>query len=157
MSVSATSAFPINELIASRWSPFAFEDRSVSENDLRALFEAARWSASAANEQPWSSLSISWRIASKTRLAEIRHLLAVPTTINIGRRRTNEFEAFILTPTVVSSPRERGTGAPLAADLSYAYVDSYTLLTFGVFTSFMSGDTNVHRLDLFRDPLLLGQ
>src|SRR5277367_2056882 len=46
--------YPINDLIAKRWSPFAFDDRRVSDDDLRALFEAARWSASANNEQPWS-------------------------------------------------------------------------------------------------------
>src|SRR5713226_2396077 len=54
MTTLATSEYPINELIANRWSPFAFEDRSVSEDDLRSLFEAARWAPSSSNEQPWS-------------------------------------------------------------------------------------------------------
>src|SRR3954467_13022162 len=45
---------PIHELIAKRWSPYAFADRSVSDADLRSLFEAARWAASSYNEQPWS-------------------------------------------------------------------------------------------------------
>jgi nitroreductase len=36
-----------------RWSPPAFSDQPVPEEDLRALFEAARWSASNFNEQPW--------------------------------------------------------------------------------------------------------
>ena len=35
------------------WSPYAFSDRPVSEDDLRSLFEAARWAASSYNEQPW--------------------------------------------------------------------------------------------------------
>jgi nitroreductase len=46
--------YPIHDLIASRWSPYSFADRSVSDEDLRALFEAARWAASSSNEQPWS-------------------------------------------------------------------------------------------------------
>ena len=45
---------PIHELLAKRWSPYAFADRPVPEDDLRSLFEAARWAASSYNEQPWS-------------------------------------------------------------------------------------------------------
>ena len=44
----------IHELIARRWSPYAFADRPVSDDDLRSLFEAARWAASSYNEQPWA-------------------------------------------------------------------------------------------------------
>jgi nitroreductase len=47
---------PIHPLIAGRWSPYAFADRPVSPDDLRSLFEAARWAASSYNEQPWSYL-----------------------------------------------------------------------------------------------------
>lgn len=44
---------PIHELLVTRWSPYSYADRSVPEEDLRALFEAARWAASSYNEQPW--------------------------------------------------------------------------------------------------------
>jgi nitroreductase len=50
----ASTDHPIHELLAARWSPYAFEDRSVAEADLRSLFEAARWAPSSYNEQPWS-------------------------------------------------------------------------------------------------------
>jgi nitroreductase len=50
----ATPNHPIHELIAERWSPYALADRPVSDEDLRSLFEAARWAASSYNEQPWS-------------------------------------------------------------------------------------------------------
>jgi nitroreductase len=50
----ALTNYPIHELLAERWSPYAFQNRSVSEADLRSLFEAARWAASSYNEQPWS-------------------------------------------------------------------------------------------------------
>jgi nitroreductase len=50
----ALTNFPIHELIAERWSPYAFQDRPVPDADLCSLFEAARWSASSYNEQPWS-------------------------------------------------------------------------------------------------------
>jgi nitroreductase len=49
----ATTEHPILELLAQRWSPYAFADRDVSAEDLRSLFEAARWAPSSYNEQPW--------------------------------------------------------------------------------------------------------
>lgn len=44
---------PVNELIQARWSPRAFADQNVPTLELCSLFEAARWSASCFNEQPW--------------------------------------------------------------------------------------------------------
>ena len=45
---------PIHDLLSRRWSPYAFDpDRGVSEADLHALFEAARWAMSSYNAQPW--------------------------------------------------------------------------------------------------------
>src|SRR5689334_18079647 len=67
----ASPDHPIHELLARRWSPYAFADRSVSEDDLRSLFEAARWAASSYNEQPWSYL-----VATKADPAEFDRLLS---------------------------------------------------------------------------------
>jgi nitroreductase len=52
----ASPDHPIADLLARRWSPYAFAERSVSDQDLRALFEAARWAPSSYNEQPWRYL-----------------------------------------------------------------------------------------------------
>jgi nitroreductase len=52
--MNAVTDYPINELIAKRWSPYSFANRSVSDEDLRSLFEAARWAPSSYNEQPWN-------------------------------------------------------------------------------------------------------
>ena len=49
----AVTEYPIQELLAERWSPYAFDERPVAEADLRSLFEAARWAPSSYNEQPW--------------------------------------------------------------------------------------------------------
>src|SRR5271166_6024561 len=54
MSQLAATDHPVQELIAARWSPYAFADRPVAKEDLRSLFEAARWAPSSYNEQPWS-------------------------------------------------------------------------------------------------------
>ncbi|MBV9259644.1 MAG: nitroreductase family protein [Ktedonobacteraceae bacterium] len=52
----ADTHHPIHELISSRWSPRAFADRPVESETLHSLFEAARWAASAGNQQPWNFL-----------------------------------------------------------------------------------------------------
>jgi nitroreductase len=67
----ATPDHPIHELLVKRWSPYAFADRAVSAEDLRALFEAARWAASSYNEQPWRYI-----VATKANAAEFERLLS---------------------------------------------------------------------------------
>lgn len=54
MTKRADTDHEIQEHLAARWSPYAFADRDVSDDDLCALFEAARWAPSSYNEQPWS-------------------------------------------------------------------------------------------------------
>ena len=48
--------FPIDPLFLERWSPRAFDGSEMPEEDLLALFEAARWAPSAFNSQPWRFL-----------------------------------------------------------------------------------------------------
>jgi nitroreductase len=56
MQKMAETQVPIHELIGRRWSPRAFSDLPVEPDKLLSLFEAARWAASASNEQPWAFL-----------------------------------------------------------------------------------------------------
>jgi len=44
-------------LLRQRWSPRAFDSRSVNPIDLARVFEAARWAPSSSNEQPWRFLA----------------------------------------------------------------------------------------------------
>jgi len=67
----AATDHPIQNTLAERWSPYGFEDRPVSEADLRSLFEAARWAASSYNEQPWNYL-----VATRENSPEFGRLLA---------------------------------------------------------------------------------
>lgn len=47
----------VHDLIRQRWSPRAFDPaRSVRREDLLSILEAARWSASCFNDQPWHYL-----------------------------------------------------------------------------------------------------
>lgn len=46
---------PLTELLERRWSPRAFDpEHELTHDVMRQLFEAARWSPSAGNSQPWS-------------------------------------------------------------------------------------------------------
>ena len=48
--------YPIDPLFLERWSPRAFDGSEMPEDDLRTIFEAARWAPSAFNSQPWRFL-----------------------------------------------------------------------------------------------------
>jgi nitroreductase len=54
MAKLARADHPIHDLLQRRWSPRAFADRAVEATKLQRLFEAARWTASSYNEQPWA-------------------------------------------------------------------------------------------------------
>ena len=56
MSKRANPTHPILDLVADRWSPYGYDPRPMPATDLESLFEAARWAASAFNEQPWRYL-----------------------------------------------------------------------------------------------------
>ena len=45
--------YSINPLIISRWSPRAMSGEEISDEELFALFEAAKWAPSSYNNQPW--------------------------------------------------------------------------------------------------------
>lgn len=54
MKKPAVTRVPIDNTIASRWSGRAFDpDKTISEQDVLALLEAARWAPSCYGDQPW--------------------------------------------------------------------------------------------------------
>ena len=79
MTKRATTDHPVHDLIASRWSPYAFADRPVSDADLHSLFEAARWAPSSYNEQPWSYL-----VATRDQTQQFEPLLSCLVEANQG-------------------------------------------------------------------------
>jgi nitroreductase len=46
----------VEDVIRRRWSPRVYTEREVTAEELKKLFEAARWAASSSNEQPWRFL-----------------------------------------------------------------------------------------------------
>lgn len=53
MTKVAKTSVEINPLLANRWSPRAFSEKAISDDLILKLIEAARWSPSASNLQPW--------------------------------------------------------------------------------------------------------
>jgi nitroreductase len=67
----ADTTYPIEPLLKQRWSPRAFADRPVEIDKLLSLWEAARWSASCTNQQPWYFI-----VATREEKAEYARLLS---------------------------------------------------------------------------------
>lgn len=78
----APAEHSIFDLLARRWSTRAFSDRSVDRETLASLFEAARWSPSSGNGQPWSFL-----VAAKDNPAEFDRLAGVLVPGNAWARK----------------------------------------------------------------------
>ena len=57
MKKRAESVVELNPILAERWSPRSFDSKhEISSEDLTGILEAARWSPSASNIQPWRFL-----------------------------------------------------------------------------------------------------
>lgn len=96
---------PIHPLLAERWSPYAFTDEGVAEEDLIALFEAARWAASSYNEQPWRFI-----VARREEPAAFEKVLSCLVPFNQGWAR----HAPVLALGLVQTLRP-GDGSPNVA------------------------------------------
>ena len=96
MHKKADTQHDIHELLQSRWSPRAFSTRPVEADKLLSLFEAARWSPSGGNTQPWGFVVV-------TRENTETHRKLVETMS--GRNATWAAHAPVLVLAVVRPPR----------------------------------------------------
>lgn len=71
MEKPAKTRFPLHGPLQQRWSPRAFAERSVADEQLISLFEAAQWASSCFNEQPWQFI-----VASRSDQEEYHRLLS---------------------------------------------------------------------------------
>lgn len=69
--------FPVHDLLRQRWSPRAFAADELHAEELNLMFEAARWSPSAFNEQPWRFV-----VATRREAADFARLLSCLTPGN---------------------------------------------------------------------------
>jgi nitroreductase len=86
----AETQVSIHELIRRRWSPRAFSELPVEPDKLLSLFEAARWAASASNEQPWAFL-----VATQGDPKNYENMLGV--LVDFNRGWANKAPVLILT------------------------------------------------------------
>src|ERR1700727_1693238 len=70
--------YPIHPLIAGRRSILAFASTSVEPEPLASLMEAARWTPSSMNEQPWSFI-----VATQQNEEGFRRLLGCLLEFNV--------------------------------------------------------------------------
>lgn len=49
----AITKYPVIDIIKNRWSPRSFSPKIINEESMQTILEAATWSFSSMNEQPW--------------------------------------------------------------------------------------------------------
>jgi len=101
MNKSAETRYPILDLLKNRWSPRAFTSQPVEPEKLLSLFEAARWSPSGGNQQPWAFI-----VTHQTEREPFEKLLGTLTERNQAWAK----HAPVLVLSIVQ--RERADGQP---------------------------------------------
>jgi nitroreductase len=95
---------PIDPLFLERWSPRAFDGADIPDEDLFAMFEAARWAPSAFNSQPWRFLY------AKRGDADWDRFLSLLIPWNQGWAQSASALVYILSDSLPFTDKE--TGAP---------------------------------------------
>jgi len=105
MKKPADTAVDLHPILAHRWSPRSFEKGyKVSEEDITGILEAARWSPSANNSQPWRFL------VAHNGSEEFKYIADHLTGFN--RSWAPNASLFILVSTQTTNPD--GTARPFA-------------------------------------------
>jgi nitroreductase len=101
---TAATAVCVHPLLAERWSPRGFDaGHQVSDDQVTALLEAARWAPSAGNSQPWRFLV--------TRRGELAHRQLFATLAPGNQAWADAASALIL---VAARTAADGTPQPWA-------------------------------------------
>lgn len=53
VAMTRTADYPVDPMFLERWSPRAFDGRTITKDELFTIFEAGRWAPSSSNIQPW--------------------------------------------------------------------------------------------------------
>ena len=105
MTRTALTGAPLHPLLSERWSPRGFDtSHRLPERQLAALLEAARWSPSANNAQPWRFVV--------TQRGEAAFERLVSTLSGNNRRWAGRASALLLV--LAESTDETGTPRPYA-------------------------------------------
>ncbi|MFS0734722.1 nitroreductase family protein [Microbacterium sp. 1P10UB] len=100
---TAVTDSPVLDVLAERWSPRAFDSTApVDEAALASALEAARWSPSANNSQPWRFIV--------ARRGTENHRLVVDSLVGFNREWAGDAAALV----VAVAETESEDGRPLA-------------------------------------------
>ncbi|MFZ0878843.1 MAG: nitroreductase family protein [Candidatus Acidiferrales bacterium] len=133
MEKPAPTQVRIHEHLTRRWSPRAFEDRLVEPEKLRRLFEAARWSPSSANEQPWYFI-----VATKDNAEEFARALQCLRPGNIGWAKDAPVLVFTVTRLNWTKNNEPNRHAQYDMGQSIAHL-TFEAMAEGLFVHQMGG------------------
>lgn len=104
---NTANIFPILPLIIKRWSSRSFDEtKIISQEEMNSLLEAARWSPSAYNDQPWRFL-----IANR---GDSKFNIITETLVEFNQLWASKASAFM----VVAGNTKRDDGSP---NYSYAF------------------------------------
>jgi len=96
----------IDPLFLERWSPRAFDGSALPDEDLAAIFEAARWAPSAFNSQPWRFLY------AKRGDADWDRFLSLLIPWNQSWAHSASVLVYILSDSLPMTDRKTGEPAP---------------------------------------------
>lgn len=133
MTISALTSAPLHPLLSGRWSPRGFDTtHRLPAEQLTALLEAARWSPSASNSQPWRFVV--------TQRGEAAFARLVGTLSGNNRRWAGRASALLLvlaeTADEAGSPRTYGlydTGQAVAHLVTQAQAEGLSTHQLGGF------------------------
>jgi nitroreductase len=97
---------PVDPLFLERWSPRAFDGSDLPDEDLLAIFEAARWAPSAFNSQPWRFLY------AKRGGADWARFLSLLIPWNQSWAHSASVLVYILSDSLPFTDKETGAPAP---------------------------------------------
>ena len=118
--------------IKNRWSPRSFSAQKISSDQMKELLEAARWSASANNSQPWKYYYAFRGTAGFQKLWEC---------LKVGNQAWTNNAAVILVATTAFQSPESGNPNPWAEhDLGLANAQLIVQATHqGIYAHMMAG------------------
>lgn len=128
----AQSQYKLADFITHRWSPRAFSEKTIDQPSLHTILEAATWSYSANNAQPWE-----YYYAHRADVQGFQKLLSCLLPGN----QTWAKQAAVLIVAVVRKNFDNGHPNPFAKhDLGAANANlSAQALTMGIYTHIMGG------------------
>jgi nitroreductase len=148
MSNNRQAQHPIAASFTGRWSPRAFNGQAVSQEQMSALFEAARWAPSAMNVQPWR---FCYALKGTPLFERFVDLLAVGN--QVWAKHAGALVAVLSATTYAGSDGSEKPFASHAFDAGAAWMSlALQAQQLGLITHAMGGFDNVRARDYLQVP-----